>query len=93
MNQVIKDLSASDIFDKNKADFNKIYQNETKTIAGNIFVSDVLHSASIEIERCNTEVVTLTKEVTLRCDRPFIYLIHDTRDKRVIFMGKFSKPE
>ena len=46
-----------------------------------------------EIERCNTEVVTLTKEVTLRCDRPFIYLIHDTRDKRVIFMGKFSKPE
>lgn len=70
-------------------------------------VSSVLHSSFIKIDEEETEAAAATVVVTkmsmpimseepsfvFRADKPFVYMIVDEKDGKILFMGKMFKPE
>ena len=66
-------------------------------------IADVLHQAFIAVDEKGTEAAAATAvvmrataapsdQVSLRVDRPFLYLIQDTETGAILFMGRVSDP-
>jgi len=94
---VLQELGLSTAFDPHQADFSGMDGSR------NLFISNVFHQAFISVDEEGTEaaaatavVVTLESlpmtDVTLTIDRPFIYLIRDTRSGAVLFLGRVVDP-
>ena len=64
-----------------------------------IFIDQVIHKARIEVDEKGTEAAAVTA-VTMRksakprfrADRPFLFLIRDTKTGAVIFAGRVADP-
>lgn len=80
-----------------KANFSGIFKNEP------LKISKVVHQTFLDVNEDGTEaaaatVVTIeTTSLILNpqqfiCDRPFMFLIHDTTSKAILFIGKFVSP-
>lgn len=96
MNDTLKDLGASDIFDPSTADLSGI-----TGMPGDIYVSKVIHKTHIELDAKGTRasaatVVTLEKGLSredekeyrvVNCNRPFVYAIVDTESMVPVFIG------
>lgn len=97
MNEVLKGIGITDMFDGMLADFSSLgeYQN------GNIFVSRVIHKTAISVCENGTKAAAVTsvyldggsaptkpKEVIL--DRPFVYMIIDSETNLPIFIGTLT---
>nr|HPL82393.1 serpin family protein [Anaerolineaceae bacterium] len=68
-----------------------------------LYISDVVHQAFIDVNEDGTEAAAATmvsmaptsmpgEAITLRFDRPFIYLIYNTQTNTVLFMGHVVAP-
>jgi serpin B len=72
-----------------------------------LYISQVLHKARIEVSEKGTEATASTTvemgsyggarkvsppPLVFRADHPFIFLIRDTRSKSVLFMGRLVDP-
>lgn len=77
-----------------KADFS--------AMASGLFISNVFHKASIEVNEKGTEaaastIATMTKNggsrTYFRANRPFIYLIRDMKSGAILFMGRMMNPK
>jgi serpin B len=92
-------MGASDAFDA-RADFTGINKDPT-----GLYISKVIHKAVVEVNEEGTEAAAATAVIMMtrcmriepppeefKCDRPFIFLIHDNQDNTVLFLGKYSKP-
>lgn len=91
-------LGMADAFDPAKADFSGI------TGRRDISLSAVVHKAFVEVEEKGTEAAAATAVVGLRmsaiprppvvfrADRPFLYLIRDTKTGAILFIGRLEKP-
>jgi len=90
-------MGMSDAFDASVADFSGM------TGAKDLFISDVVHQAFIDVNEDGTEAAAATmvgmsltsmpgETITLRLDRPFIYLIYNTQTNAVLFMGHVVTP-
>ena len=78
------------------ADFSKIDPD--------VFISRVLHQAVIEVNEKGTEAAAATivemvesampveEFITFRVDRPFFFIIADSRNDSIVFMGKVVEP-
>lgn len=93
LNQELKNLGIKEVFTDDA---------DLSGIAENIFLSNVLHKAVIELDEQGTKAAASTVgEITLtsmpldpkvfEADRPFIYIISDKTDGSILFIGKMSE--
>ena len=95
LNDSLKALGINYAFDEDKADFSSL----AKSTKGNIFIKDILHKTFIEVDEKGTKAAAITKiefadkaspvepEKSVILDRPFIYIIRDTKTNLPIFIG------
>ena len=93
----LKALGMENAFDPMLADFTQI------TGQKDLYISDVVHQAFIDVNEEGTEAAAATAigmtttsmpiesyEITL--DHPFIYVIYEQTTNTIVFMGRFVKP-
>jgi serpin B len=85
-------------FDRSRADFSGI------TAAEQLVIADVIHQANIDVDEKGTEAAAATavvmettsapaeEPVTVRADRPFLFLLRDLPTGAVLFLGRVSDP-
>ncbi|MCL2321917.1 MAG: serpin family protein [Oscillospiraceae bacterium] len=91
-------LGVSDMFDKEKADFKNISQN-------NLFVSDVIHNTVLKIDELGTEAAAVAGlDVSLisipdippkimNVNKPFFLSIYDNSTELILFEGSITNPQ
>ena len=93
--EAFRALGVSDIFDES-ADLSKM-SNES------LFVSDILHETKIEVNEEGSEAAAVTGikidtrvagsgPLTLKINRPFMFVIQDLKNDIPLFMGKIVNP-
>uniref|UniRef100_G3VJ12 Serpin B6 n=2 Tax=Sarcophilus harrisii TaxID=9305 RepID=G3VJ12_SARHA len=91
---ILKKLGMSDAFDMFKADFSGISSGK------DLFLSNVLHKAFVEVKEEGTEAAAATAVGFVGCclcpyfvaDHPFLFLIRDNSSKTILFWGKVVSP-
>ncbi len=97
----IKSMGAEDVFDAGKADLRSMSELPDDY---NLFVSDILHKAKIEVDENGTkaaaatiimvdnccEAITLEDPKEFIADEPFVFTIRDTESGTILFMGTIS---
>lgn len=96
LNDMLKALGVNKVFDAEQADLSGINSS------AKLSVSSVKHKAFIQVNEEGTEASAATVvEIVetsvpvvpvLRFDRPFTFVIHDTQNGAILFMGKLNKP-
>jgi serpin B len=96
LNESLKALGLAAALDPKKADFSGIDG------ARELFVQFVVHQARIEVDERGTRAGALSgivgtfggppKPVIFRADRPFLFLIRDTRSGAILFVGRVACP-
>jgi serine protease inhibitor len=96
---ILKQMGITDAFDPTKANFSKIVATEAKE--PNVYISNVLHKAVIEVDEKGTEAaavtaitlmrsMSLTPQITqIRFDHPFSFFIFDEDTQLTLFAGEF----
>lgn len=99
LSEVLAKLGAQDAFDEQKADFSGI-----KIEDDGLHISKVIHKAVVEVNEEGTEAAAATAVVMMtrcmvmefpeefRCNRPFLFIIHDNDRKTALFIGKYARP-
>jgi serpin B len=90
-------------FDPSTADFTGI----ATPPEGPLYVSGVIHQANIDVDEKGVEAAAATavvvttggctgpgpaKEITLRLDRPFLFVLRDVQTGAILFMGRVLDP-
>lgn len=97
LSDCLKSLGVTNAFDNN-ADFS-LMSNESRGLC----ISNVIHQAVVEVNEEGTEAAAATAAVMMkrsmpippeefRCNRPFIFVIHEKETNGILFMGKFMAP-
>ena len=94
LNTILIKMGMIDAFSVTDADFSGM--DGTK----NLFISDVLHKAFVEVNEEGTEaaaatsVIVTTSAVTqsFNADHPFVFLIQHEKTGAILFMGKIMNP-
>ena len=97
---MLSSMGMVDAFSEREADFSGI-DGEPK----GLYISKVLHKAFIDVDEAGTEAAATTAVImspksaniglpraTFRADRPFVFLIQETRTGSILFMGRVSDP-
>lgn len=97
LNEILQSMGMKEAFAET-ADFDRI--------AEDLYVSRVLHKAKIEVDEQGTKAAAVTVveaagcamveekiPVVFEADRPFVYVIQDTRTGMFLFMGRVSNLE
>ncbi len=88
-------------FDPNRADFSGIRE---LTSGENLYVSDVIHEAFVQVDEEGTEAAAATAVVVslrgvalpppvFRADHPFLFLIRHRPSGTILFMGRLINPQ
>jgi len=96
LNETLQGMGIKDAFNSS-ADFSEITDQEK------LFISNVVHKAKIEVSENGTEAAAATAvvmrktaflpaQVDVKINRPFIYLIRNTENNCIYFMGKVINP-
>jgi serpin B len=97
-NSVLTDLGMGEIFDPDAADFSGITDEDR------LFVTSVLHKATIKVDENGTEAAAATavvmgiksalpeEPISLVIDRPFLFLIRHEPTGTILFMGRVVEP-
>ena len=85
-------------FDKNKANFKRIVKSTSNS---NLSLSSFIHCTQLNMSEKHGKnkpvKISLPNknelQVNFVCNRPFIYIIHSTNRKQILFIGRFVKIE
>ena len=101
LSNVLSKLGAPDAFNEVAADFSGI-----KSVNDDLHISNVIHQAIVEVNEEGTEAaaatavvkkaicsVVMERPIEFRCNRPFLFFIHDNKHHTILFTGRYSKPE
>lgn len=94
---IVAKLGAPSMFDATRANFSSFAN-------GNVYVSEMLQKAKIEVSEEGTKAAAVTmgmvkltsmrpqepRRVDFHCDRPFVYIIQDNYTGAILFMGQFT---
>jgi serine protease inhibitor len=99
---VLKRMGMGTAFDPGRADFSGI------TGSKSLFISEVIHQANIDVDEKGTEAAAATailfdvtggcgpaqplKTITLRLNRPFLFVVRDVESGAILFMGRVMDP-
>jgi serpin B len=94
LNNILTKMGMIDAFSAVDADFSGM--DGTK----NLFISDILHKAYVEVNEEGTEAAAATAVIittsitstTFNVDHPFVFLIQHESTGAIIFMGKIMNP-
>ncbi|MEA2097746.1 MAG: serpin family protein [Patescibacteria group bacterium] len=100
MVETLKEMGMSDAFVRGHADFSGM--DGTR----DLYISDVIHQAFVEVNEEGTEAAAATTAVILstwgakresaipvfRADHPFIFIIQQRETGNILFMGRVSNP-
>jgi serine protease inhibitor len=97
LNQVLKMLGMEIAFDRDRADFSKMYKDHR------VWIDAVKHKTYVEVNEEGTEAAAATVVVMIesspnpsgfymRVDRPFIFLIRENESQTILFIGKIVEP-
>ncbi len=97
LSDTLKGMGMPDAFDGNAADFSGM------TGKKDLFVSNVIHKAFVAVDEKGTEAAAATAvtmelagaampDVVFTADRPFIFIIRDTVNGQILFMGRVLNP-
>lgn len=95
LKDIISKLGAPSMFDASRADFSSFAN-------GNVYVSEMLQKAKIEVSEEGTKAAAVTmgmvkltairpdepRRVDFHCNRPFVYMIQDNYTGAILFMGQ-----
>ncbi|KAK0043872.1 leukocyte elastase inhibitor [Biomphalaria pfeifferi] len=96
LNKPLKDMGMVKAFSPMAADFTGIVESSQ------LYISDVLHKAVIEVQETGTvaaaatvigisfTAVLLPPSDTFIADHPFVYFLRDNQTGQILFQGKFS---
>ena len=95
LGDTLKALGMPIAFNRAKADF-------TGMIDQRLFIGAVIHEAVVEVDEKGTVAAAATavemfgdgarQSVTIRADRPFLFLIVDDTTQAILFVGRVAKP-
>lgn len=95
MSNDLKSLGATTPFSE-AADFTGISSSKKFKI------SQVIHQTYVNVNEDGTEAAaatliemlgsTPTRPIEFKCDRPFIFIIHDLTSKAILYIGKLTNP-
>ena len=94
LNNILTKMGMIDAFSGDYADFSGM--DGTK----NLFISDILHKAYVEVNEEGTEAAAATAVIittgmtttTFNADHPFVFLIQHEGTGAILFMGKIMNP-
>lgn len=98
LNDALEDLGMADAFDPGRADFSGMDG------ARDLYISNVLHKAFVAVDEKGTEAAAATAVImaetsmpvdpptVVSVDRPFIFLIRDSRAGSILFLGRVMDP-
>ncbi len=97
LKEVLKRLGMERPFEHDRADFSGISESTEP-----LYISHVMHKAFVDVNEEGTEAAAATGVVIsttalrqttpVRIDRPFLFLIRDTRTGTVVFLGQLTDP-
>ena len=95
LNDVLKALGMEIAFDRDRADFTKMY-----TGPGRLYISKVKHKTFVKVNEEGTEATAVTAVdmqidsvlPSMRVDRPFVFMIRENRSGTILFVGKIVEP-
>jgi len=106
--KILKDLGIKDAFSAEKADFSGIVSKDNLKSLGkdNLYVGTAVHKAKIEFMEKGTKAAAVTyfgldanaapivdnNEIYITFDKPFMYIIRDTKTKEMLFFGTVYNP-
>jgi serine protease inhibitor len=93
MNKPLNDMGVFDIFQPDRAKFNRVSNED-------LFVSAIIHKADIEVTESGTVASAVTEAIfadrisspSFHANRPFIYFLMEKSTMTMIFGGIYSKP-
>ena len=96
LNQILKEMEMQAAFDRHEADFSRMVRLDE--ITENIFIDFVKHKSYVEVDEEGTEAAAVTgigigvtavepEPPTIHFDRPFFFIIRDTRTDLHLFTG------
>lgn len=93
-------IGASFAFDSLKSDFNGITKNKN-----DLYLSKLVHESIVEVDEEGadetvTNIMVLIRQSTFvfnlpnmfKCNRPFMFFIHDKQTDDILYFGKYVKP-
>jgi serpin B len=97
LSNTLASLGMTNAFDPNLADFSGMTGNK------DLFIGDVIHKAFVAVDEKGTEAAAATAvimratsapmfDVNLQIDRPFIFIIRDTVNGQILFVGRVTNP-
>lgn len=97
LSEAMKTLGMTDAFTPGLADFSGMEGTR------NLYISDLLHKAYVDVNEEGTEAAAATAVVvgmtsmpaesyTIDFDRPFLFLIRDIQTNAILFMGRMADP-
>ena len=97
----MKKIGVSLAFDSVKSDLNGFTNGKN-----DLFLSNLIHKSVVEVNEEGGEPSLVTICVAIRrssfifdlpnvfkCNKPFLFLIHDYKTSDILYLGKFVKPE
>ncbi|KAK3734354.1 hypothetical protein QZH41_005338 [Actinostola sp. cb2023] len=99
LNDMLKAMGMTELFDVDKADFTGITLGPEK-----LYVSKVFHKAFVDVNEEGTEAAAATAVVMMTrmmmrpvpsftADHPFLFLITHCKSGAILFLGRVAKPE
>ena len=95
-------LGIKDVFDKEKSDLTKIMPRKIEQL----YVSEVIHKTHIDLNEKGTKAAAVTyigvnkatdmrdekEQIDIKFNKPFLYIIRDTKTKELLFFGTVYNP-
>ena len=95
LSEVLSNMGAVDPFRMTSANFSGISDTEK------VFIDKIVHKSFVELGEDGTEATSATSilstnrhidiPVVFKCNKPFIFLIHENQNNTILFIGKYLK--
>ena len=104
--EVLMSLGIKEVFNQSKSELTKMYYDNGKI--GRLYVDTAIHKTKIELNEKGTKAAAVTffgvdeaaaegnepdyKTISIKFNKPFIYLIRDKNSKELLFFGVVYEP-
>jgi len=96
--KILQNMGVRDVFNPGAANLSAMFKKDN-----DFYVSEAIHKTYIELDEKGTKAAASTAfvisknaavedYVSIRFDKPFVYIIRDKKTKEILFFGKVLEP-